>query len=144
MKTLLTLLLVLVATSAIAQRDSTTGAWMQPRTHDGKLWHDLPPPANQVLAGMQHVHSSRMHDRSLLFLLIGGAAGGVLWTQNEHVGKAVIAASFSVCVVYEFKGNKSQRRAGILQQSGYQITERYELVPDSVDVGPHMRIVPIK
>jgi hypothetical protein len=144
MKTLITILLALLATSAIAQRDSTTGAWMQARTHDGKLWHDLPPPANVVHAGMQTVHASRMKDRSLLFALIGGAAGGVLWTQNEHVGKAVVGVSLGMSLVYQFKGNRSQRHGGVLLMSGYQITERYELVPDSVDVGPHMRIAPIK
>lgn len=147
MKTWGTMTLLLVATTGMAQTDSTAKAhereWMRPAT-DGRMYHQLPPPANLVNAGLFLEQDARMQRTGLWAALIGGAASAVLWEHNADVGRSLAAASGTSLLYFTIRSNRSRRKAGTLLQSGYRIDHRYEIIPDSVEVGPHMRIMPIR
>lgn len=136
-------ILFLVAWPAVAQADTSRRAWMQ-QPYDGHLWHELPPPANVVNAGILLEHDSRMQRSAVWGIIAGTAAGTILYTQNRDAGLGVIGASIGLGIYFDLRGIESRRRAGALLQSGYQVTNRYEILPDSVAPGPHMRIVPIR
>lgn len=135
--------IVLWALPAKAQHDSIPRTWMQ-QPYDGHLWHELPPPANVVNTGILLEHDSRMQRSAVWGIIAGTAAGTILYTQNRDAGLGVIGASIGVGIYFDLRGIESRRRAGALLQSGYQVTNRYEILPDSVAPGPHMRIVPIR
>lgn len=139
------LLAVLFLTSwpASAQVDTTARTWLQ-QPYDGRLWHDLPPPANVVTAGLLLEHDARMQRSAVWGIVAGSAAGTLLYLQNRDAGLGVIGASIGLGLYFDLRGIESRRRAGALLQSGYRITNRYEILPDSVAPGPHLRIVPIR
>lgn len=147
MKTWGTLTLMLVATTGTAQPDSTAKAhereWMRPAT-DGRMYHQLPPPANLVNAGLFLENDARMQQTAWWVALIGGAASAVLWSHNPDVGRFTAASSGGAVLLLLHRSANSRRKAGLLLQSGYRIDNRYEIIPDSVDVGPHLRIMPIR
>ena len=138
---------LLLASGAVAQSDSLAKAaekeWMRPAT-DGRLWHDLPPPANLVHAGDYLQHSGRMRSTGTWVTLAGVLVGGVLATENEGVGLSVAGASAMLGLHFNLRSSRSLRKAGSFLQSGYRIENRYEIIPDSIDQGPHLRIVPVK
>lgn len=142
---LFALLMLSTPPASVAQADSAAKAfeatWMQPRT-DGRLWHELPPPANIVNAGFAMEHSNAVRRDARWLRLAGAAMGAVLWTQNRAVGYAVGGAVLSYSVVLDFRSTRSGREAGRLLQLGYTVHERYDLVPDSLDDGLRERLIP--
>lgn len=138
---------LLLATGARAQPDSLAKMaereWLRPAT-DGKLWHELPPPANLVHAGDYLQHSGNMGQSALWTAVITGAVGAVLHTENPDVGRAVWALGGGATLYFTHRKHRSLRKAGSFLQSGYRIDKRYEIVPDSIDQGPHLRVVPVK
>lgn len=141
------MLALLATTTGMAQTDSAAKAhereWMRPAT-DGRMYHQLPPPANLVNAGLFLEHDARMQRTGIWSALIGGAASAVLWEHNPDVGRSLAAASGTSLLYFTIRSNRSRRKAGTLLQSGYRIDHRYEIIPDSVEVGPHMRIMPVR
>lgn len=117
---------------------------MQPRT-DGRISHDLPPPANVVVAGYALVHTATTR-RDAWWLRLGGAAlAGALYAADEEhrlaAPLAIAGACFTYSIVLDFRGNKSLRYAGHHLQSGYNVNTRYDIVPDSQGEGPHTRLL---
>ena len=76
--------------------------------------------------------------------LPGRLVGGVLARETGGVGPTGAGACLIGGVHFNLASSRSVRKAGSFLQSGYQITNRYEIVPDSIDQGPHLRIVPVK
>ncbi|HRH68902.1 MAG TPA: hypothetical protein PLB89_05275 [Flavobacteriales bacterium] len=125
--------------------DSLTKAvektWMQPRT-DGRLWHELPPPANIVNGGYAIQYAGMAKRDARWMRIVGIGLGAVLWTQNENVGYAVGGIAIGYSTVLDFRSSKSMGEAGRLLRNGYSVNERYDLVPDSIADGVRERLIP--
>jgi hypothetical protein len=149
MKTLALLLLLCSQLCAHAQVDSTQRAhydslWLRQR-NDGRISHDLPPPANVVAAGYALVHQATV-DRDARWLRIGSIAlGTVLYLADDEQRLAapltVAGIGFSYSIALNFRGTKSERYAGHHLQSGYSVNTRYDIIPDEVGEGPHTRLL---
>lgn len=138
---LLAIIFMLFCFVVPARAQEPPSTWMQPAT-DGRIWHDLPPPANLVNAGLLLEHDARMQRSGLVVAVLAGTAGAIMYRHNEQVGLGIAGTGLCAGLYLNLRGIESRRRSGKLLQSGYQITNRYELVPDSVEPGPHMRIIP--
>lgn len=147
MRTLL-LPLLLFCAPAVAQVDSTVRETTPPKEWlgglhiDGRSWHDLPPPGNMVNAGYFQVAAAKTHTARTWVLVLGGIATAILHNHNETVGQVVGGMTLGAGVYLDLRGNNSLKKAGLLQQSGYRIDERYELVPDSIGAEPNRLFVP--
>lgn len=105
-------------------------------------WHDLPPPMNVVNAGFLLEHSATTRRDATYVALLGLAAGAVLHTQNPTVGLAVGTMALGYTLRLHLVSCKDQRRAAQLLQIGYRAEYLYDVVPDSIDAHPHLRIIP--
>lgn len=149
MKPLLPFLLLCLPLFSVAQVDSTQRAyydslWLNTRS-DGRISHDRPPPGNVVAAGYALVHKATTA-RDAWWLRIGGAlVGGLLYAADEErrlaAPLAIAGACFTYSVALDFRGNKSVRYAGHHLQSGYSVNTRYDIIPDTEGVGPHVRLL---
>lgn len=145
MRTLL-LPLLLVCTTLCAQVDSTAKAherlWLGNVPSDGRMSHELPPPMNLVNAGGFMIYTGQNHANAWWLRLIGGAAGAILYTQNEAAGLIVGGGAMAYSIRIDLRAARYERNTGVLLQSGYRIENKYELVPDSIGQEPPMRMVP--
>jgi|GEM_PF-6852382 hypothetical protein len=145
MRSIICLVALLIGLGMTAQVDSTARAveatWMQPRT-DGRLWHDLPPPANVVNAGFALEYAGHVKRDARWLRAAGTTIGAVLYTQNPVVGMVVAGASWLYGEVLGFRASKAEAEAGMLLKLGYSVHERYDLVPDSLDDGQREMLVP--
>lgn len=105
-------------------------------------WHDLPPPMNIVNAGFLLEHSATTRRDATYLALAGLAAGAVLYTQNPTVGLVVGGVAVGYSIRLNLRSSSSTRRAAQLLQIGYRAEYLYDVVPDSIDAHPHLRIIP--
>lgn len=140
-------LCLVLSTGTSAQADSLARAaersWMRPAT-DGRLWHDLPPPANVVNAGAFITDAGNKGQTALWTAIACGTVGAVFHRHNADASRAIWAVGGGVSLYFLHRHNRSLRRGGALLQSGYRITQRYEVVPDSIAPGPYLRLTPLK
>ena len=113
-----------------------------PTDHRLGRWHDLPPPMNIVNGGFLLEHAATTRRDATYVALAGLAAGAVLATQNQAVGIALGTAAVGYSIRLNLRSAKSQRKAGQLFQIGYNALYLYDVVPDSIDAHPHLRIIP--
>lgn len=145
LRTVPVITLILTATLATAQTDTTQHArWTnQAAMHrDGRGWHDLPPPMNIVNAGYLLEDAAVCRRDATYLSLAGLLVGGVMYTQNPAVGATIAGGALVYSLRLNLRGLKSQRMAARLMQLGYRAENLYDVVPDSIDAHPHLRIVP--
>lgn len=104
-------------------------------------WHDLPPPMNIVNAGFLLEHSATTRRDATYVALAGLAAGAVLYSHNPTVGLAVGGFAIGYSIHLNLRSAGSTRRAAQLLQIGYRAEYLYDVVPDSIDAHPHLRII---
>jgi hypothetical protein len=64
-----------------------------------------------------------------------------MYTQNTAVGIGIGALSLGYSLRLDLRSLKSQRKAAQLMQLGYRAENLYDVVPDSIDAHPHLRII---
>jgi hypothetical protein len=144
MRSIPVITLMVAASMANAQTDTTRHArWTnQAAMHrDGRGWHDLPPPMNIVNAGFLLEQSATTRRDATYLTLTGLAVGAVMYTQNTAVGIGIGALSLGYSLRLDLRSLKSQRKAAQLMQLGYRAENLYDVVPDSIDAHPHLRII---
>lgn len=122
------LVLLMASTSMSAQKKSG--------------WHDLPPPMNIVNGGFLLEHAATTGRDATYVALAGVAVGAVMYTQNSAVGGAIGGLSLGYALRLQLRSKKSMRKAAQLFQIGYRAENLYDVVPDSIDAHPHLRIIP--
>lgn len=138
----LIVLAMLVATIAIPARAQYTPPTTRQHDPMAGFWHELPPPMNIVNGGYLMEHSATTHRDATYVALAGLAAGAVLATENQRVGMVVGGMALGYSIRLQFRSTKSQRMAGQLFQLGYRAEYLYDIVPDSIDAHPHLRVIP--
>lgn len=104
-------------------------------------WHDLPPPMNIVNGGFLLEHSATTRRDATYVALAGLAVGAVMYTQNPAVGLGIGTVAIGYSIRLNLRSVKSQRKAAQLFQIGYRAEYLYDVVPDSIDAHPHLRII---
>jgi hypothetical protein len=104
-------------------------------------WHDLPPAMNVVNAGFLLEHGATTRRDATYVALAGLAVGAVMYTQNAAVGLTIGTLSVGYSIRLNLRSCKSQRTAARLLQLGYRAEYLYDVVPDSIDAHPHLRII---
>lgn len=108
--------------------------------YDGQMYHQLPPPMNIVNAGYLLERSANTRRDATYSLLAGTATYLLLQEQNRTVAGVGGGIGVGISVTLNLASCRFQRTASHLMLLGYGVNTRYDIVPDSVDAGRHMRI----